>query len=676
MEYYDNRLCVSARELVDGGVMSEPNYKQLAARRRMDVVRRGGNGRVALVAVDSLPERYRSAVCGDDGGSEGRLRAWARENYEVDQKAVAFFFDRESAGVALPEEKAREYVTNASVLNCCIRLYRRASTAQRLFGGKYDWGQMAPVVEALRAEYGHTLPSSALRFRRRVNDYEREGYASLVSGKFGNQSARKVSAHVERLIVSIACLPNRPWNTSVLEMYNSFVTGELDVYDPETGELYDPARFTDKDGEPLVLSEKTVVNYLNSPKNRLFVARATEGFTTFMHEQMPHMHRHAGEFSLSKVTMDDRDLPRKLRDTKLRPKAYYAYDVTSGACIGAAYSRMKTVDLVSEMFRDMFRLLDRHGWGCPAEVEVENHLMSQWRESFLRAGVLFPFVRFCAPMNSQEKSAEAFNGAKKRQVEHRNHTGIGRFYAKSPKYRTEARKVFDERNDTYEEREYYTWEELVADDRRDIAEYNAAPHSNQKKYPGMSRWDVLVANINPELRPLDKATIARYVGVRVPTSVRRHSYCRVCGRDWWLSRTEAIELLAPNNYKVDAYYLTDEGGDITDMYIYQGDALIDRLEDVGTYCTASAEQTEEDVRVFVEQRKKLSHFTGYVSRNEVPAVRVAARSAAPSEEPGENDGAAACGAAEAAAPPTCAPPLPFMSQAEEEDFSARALNDI
>lgn len=628
MEYYGNRLCISMRDLVDGGIMTEPNYKQLAFRGRFDVVRRGGGaaGCYALVAVDSLPQRYKDKV--EEvypGGAQARLEGWIKSNYEVDQQAVAFFFSKEKCGVALPREKAQEYITNASVLNTCIRLYERASTAQKLFGGKYDWSMMAATIEVLRKHFGHTLPASILRFRKKVNDYKANGYASLISGKFGNQCARKVDHKTERLIIGIAVLPNKPWNTNVLELYNSFVTGELDVYDPESGELFNPEDFTDKNGEPMVLSEATITNYLNKPKNKILIDKATMSYTTFMHETMPHMHRHHGEFSLSKVSFDDRDLPRKLKDTRIRPKAYYAYDVTSGCCIGYAYNRAKNVDLVVDMFRNMFRLLDRQGWGCPAEVEVENHLMSQWRDSFLRAGVMFPFVRFCAPMNSQEKHAEQFNGAKKRSVEHRNHIGIGRFFAKSRQYRTESNKVFDEFNNTYEEKEYYTWDELIADDMRDIYEYNHAPHPNQKKYKGMTRWDVLVANINPTLQPLDKATIARYVGERVGTTIRRNSYCRVAGADWWLSKTEVIELLAPNDYKVEAYYLTDDEGKITDMFIYQGDMYIDRLENLGTYNTARAEQTEEDERIFTEQRKKISHFNKYVEDNAIGRVGVIER---------------------------------------------------
>lgn len=667
MEYIDGRLCISTRELFDGGIVTKSNYRNWTNRNLVDVVKRGGGARgsYAQIAVDSLPQRSQDKVNEVyPGGAQARLEGWIKSNYEVDQAATAFFFDKGKCGVVLTADKAKEYITNASVLNTCIRLYERASIAQKLFGGKYDWSMMATTIETLRRHFGHTLPASTLRFRKKVNDYKANGYACLISGKFGNQSARKVDYKTERLILGIAVLPNKPWNTNVLELYNSFVTGELEVYDPETGELFDPEQFIDKNGEPMVLSEATINNYLNKPKNRVLIDNALLSYTAFSHEIAPHMHRHHGEFSLSKVSFDDRDLPRKLRDSRKRPKAYYAYDVTSGCCIGSAYNRAKNVDLVVDMFRDMFRLLDRQGWGCPAEVEVENHLMSQWRNSFLRAGVMFPFVRFCAPMNSQEKHAEQFNGAKKRSVEHRNHIGIGRFYAKSRQYRTESVKVFDELNDTYVEKEYYTWDELIAEDLRDIYEYNHALHPNQKKYKGMTRWDVLVANINPTLQPLDKATIARYVGEKVSTTIRRNSYCRVAGEDWWLSKTETIELLAPNDYKVEAYYLTDEEGKITDMFIYQGDMYIDRLDNVGTFCTARAEQTKKDEQVFVEQRKKISHFNKYIEDHAIARVGLSERdSAAERCEPEE-------------VPVPVEEPREMQDAGFAEDYAVRALADL
>lgn len=642
MEYYGNKLCISYSELVDGGIITASNYNNLTYRKKVKVVRRGGgaNDCCALIAIDSLPSKYKEAVEKKyPGGDEVRIKAWVLSNYEMDQAAIAFFLDRSKTGIDLDEKKKREYIINASVLNCCIKLYERARDSQRLFGGKYNWDMMAKTIEILREELGHTLPTSTLRFRKKVNDYKRGGYGCLISGKFGNQSARKVDYKTEQLILGLAVLPNKPYNTNIAEMYNMFVCGELDVYDPKTGELMNPDDFVDKKmGEPLELSESTINNYLNKPKNRVLVEHALSSWTTFMHEQMPHVHRHAPEFSLSKISFDDRDLPRKLKDTKARPKAYYAYDVMSQCVVGFAYNRNKNVDLVVECFRSMFRLLERRGWNCPAQVEVENHLMSQWKDSFLKAGVLFPFVRFCAPQNSQEKYAEPMNGAKKRSVEHRNHLGIGRFYAKDRHYRTEAKKVFDELNDTYEDKQYYSWDELIADDMRDVMEFNNSLHPNQKKYPGMTRWQVLEANLNPTLQPIAKSVLARFIGEHVETSIRRNSYCRVAYEDWWLSDVSVMEKLAPNNWKVDAYYLTDEDGSVKNVYIYQNDMLIDELQNVGTFNTADCEQTEEDKAIFVEQQKKIAGFNKWVADNAIDRLGVMKATAAPPPaEPSEEE---------------------------------------
>lgn len=638
MEYYGGRLCISARELVDGGVMSIPNYKQLAHRGRIDVVRQGkGLGNYALVAVESLPRAYRTKVqTMYPDGDLTRLKGWVCSNYEVDQAAVAFFHDKSKTGVELPPAKVQEYIINASVLNTCIRLYERAATAQKLFGGKYNWEQMARAIEALRQEYGHTLPASTLRFRKKVNEYKKAGYGCLISGKFGNQCARKVDMKTEDLILGLAVLPNKPFNTNIAEMYNMFVCGELEVFSPKTGELMNPEDFVDKrTGEPLVLSESTIINYLNKPKNRALIDQKLMSWTTFMHERMPHVHRHGGDWSLSQITMDDVDLTRKLKDTRQRVHAYYAYDVVSQCVIGASYSRVKDEGLVVDCFRDMFRLIDKMGWGMPAGIEVENHLMSQYKDGFLQAGVAFPFVHFCAPQNSQEKYAEPLNGAKKRSVIHKNHEGIGRFYGKG-KWRQEYKKVSDETNELYEDKEYFSWDQLVADDRRDSYEWNHQLHPNQKKFPGMTRWDVLCERINPSLRPLDKLTLARYIGERVETSIRRNSTVRVAYEDWWLSSTSVLEKLRPNDYKVTAYFMPDEEGKPTEVYIFQGDKYIDHVERVQTYNRVLAEQTDEDVANYIEQQKKISSFKKYMRDHEIEGLGVLKPTESPSNVEGED----------------------------------------
>lgn len=628
MEYYGNTLCVSSRELVDSGIMTAATYEKNVTRKKIFVARRGGGarGNCALVAVDSLPLKYKGKVMElYPDGALTHLKEWVCSNYELDQAAMAFFHSQDQAGLCLGTEKIREYVVNASVLNCCIRLYDRASTAQKLFGGNYDWSKMAKAIEMLREKYGHTLPASTLRFRKKVNEYRQNGYGCLISGKFGNQNKRKVDYKTERVVLSIAVLPNQPYGSDVHEMYISFVCGELDVWDLETGEIFSPDDFTDKNGAPKELSESTIRNILNKPSNRLLIEKARRGWADFYHEQMPHMHRHGGNFSLSQITMDDVDLPRRMKGGEY-VHAYYAYDVVSQCRIGLAYGRDKDDALVVACFRDMFRLIAKHGWGMPAGIEVEQHLMSKYKNGFLKAGEAFKFVHFCAPQNSQEKYAEPMNGAFKTTIAHKNHEGIGRWYNKGAR-RVDQKKVSDSSNHTWEDKKWYTFEELVADDRRDCDEWNHTLHPNQKKFPGMTRWDVLCERINPTLRPLDDKTLARYIGERVETSVRRNSTVRVAYEDWWLSGPEVLEQLEPNNRKVTAYYMPDEEDKPTNVYLYQGDKYIDTVEKVETYSRVMVEQTDEDRAKFVEQRKKVAKFEKYLRDHAIGKVGVCDKAA-------------------------------------------------
>ena len=444
MEYYGNALCVTVDEIVESGAISYENYKKLSSRGKLSVVRRGGGsrGQKALIAFDSLPPQARAAVISlYPHGREERLVKWVEKNYEWDAAALAYYSREDLPCGVLSPAKRREYTINASVLNCCIRLHGTASDTQRLFGSRFSWDRMSGVLEILRESFGHTLPGSTQRLQRKCAEYQRTGYASLLSGKFGNQSSRKIDGRIARLLLSLACQPEKPYARTVWEQYCQWRSGRLDVYDAATGELFALL------GHPAPeLSERSVSDYLSRADVRALVAKAHLSPTAFMHEVMPHMHRHAPQWSLSKVSLDDRDLPRKLKDTKSRVKAYYAYDVLSQCVVGYAHSRQKTQELVVACFRSLFRLIDRMGWGCPAQLEVENHLMSQWRDSFLRSGEVFPLVRFCAPQNSQEKYAEVLNRSKKVSVEHRRHEGIGRFYARLPQNRVESQKQSDATN--------------------------------------------------------------------------------------------------------------------------------------------------------------------------------------------------------------------------------------
>lgn len=621
MEYYNNILCMTAGELT--AVMTPSNYKQLSARGKITVARRACRGHRALVVVDSLPSKYREKVKEIyPEGSTMKLHECFRENFTLDAEARTFFSTfRFDNGSPLPADKVNEYTVNASAIRAVLRLMANTKSLRRAqFGGRVQWDEMAAAVAYFKQEYGHTLPESTLRLRKKVAQFNREGYACLISGKFQNQNTRRVNYRTERLILSLDCQPERPFNTTTHEMYLQFVCGELDVYDPETGELFDPEDFTDKNGEPIILSEATIRNYLNNPKNRALRAKYHDSAWKFNNEYRPHHNRKAAGWAFSKVSLDDRDLPRKMADGN-RVKAYYAYDVASGCVVGYAYNRLKTADLFLDCVRNMFQLIDRQGWNCPAEVEVEHHLVGNFADGLMRAGVVFPFVRWCNPGNSQEKRAEHFNRAKKYGVEKRSQVGIGRWYARLEANRPKVEKIYDEFNNTYKEATY-TYEQLVAEDIRAIATYNNQLHPNQTMYPGLTRWQVLCENQNPNLSPVDKALLYRFIGERTRTSIRRNMYCTVRGVKFGLPSPELIGRLAPNDYAVEAFYMPDAEGNVSEVYLYQGNNFIATCAPIGLYNEATAERTGEDVQNYLEQSKYVAQFDAMIRREKIQKVKL------------------------------------------------------
>ena len=686
MEYYGKILCISYNDLIydDRPVMvngkadysrsrtlkgvhpstlseeeltpilSVPNYKKLAAKKEINVVRPGkGLGSYALVEIATMPLRFQERIKLKYGDmKEDVIRNWLGSHYHIDAKAREFYtrfrFDN---GDALPPEHIQEYTVNASVIEAVMRAMEDATFMRKAMkAGPVNWGELAGAISYYQAEFGHTLPVSSNRFKKRVNDFKANGYESLISRKFMNQNRRKVTYDIERLLLSIDAQPEQPFNTTVWEQYNMFVQGDLELYDPETGEVLNPADFTDKDGNPLVLSPATVANYLNNPKNKALRGKLHMSQWDFNNAYRPYHLRSIGEYALSKVSLDDRDLPRPMKDGN-RVKAYYAYDVVSGAVVGYAYNRYKTTELFLDCMRNMFQTLDRNGMYIPAELEVEHHLVSDFADGLMQAGTVFPLIRWCNPGNSREKRAEHKNREKKYGVEKRTQVGIGRWYAKLEANRPKEEKVYDEKNNTYKVKTY-SYEELVADDIRAIQTFNAQPHPNQKRYPGMSRWDVLCAHQNPNLAPWDKAVLYRFIGQHTETTIRQNTYCTVMYNQYGLPSPEIIEKLEPRNYKVDAYYLPDADGTINEVYIYQNGRYIATCKAVARYNENTAEQTEADKAAYTEQAKYVAKFDKMMKDGKIKRVGILAKEEAKliTEVQAE------------------AVPLP--AQAEEEDYSA------
>lgn len=687
MEYYGKILCISYKDLTDDDrpviredgkadysksralrghhpsmlsmeelapIMSVPNYKKLAARKEINVVRQGkGLGSYALIEIATMPLRFQERIKLKYGEmKEDILRNWFIGHYHIDAKAREFYtrfrFDN---GDALPPEHIQEYTVNASVIEAVLRAMDDATFRRKAMkDGPVNWGELAGAISFYQAEFGHTLPVSSNRFKKRVNDFKANGYESLISRKFMNQNRRKVTYKIEDLVRGLAAQAEHPYDTVVAEMYNQFVTGNCEAYDPETGEIFNPEDFTDKSGNPVVLSKATIANILKQPKTIALLAKVHQTQWNFNNSQRPYHLRSLPQYAFSKISADDRDLPRPMRDGNY-VHAYYVSDVASGAVVGYAYNRNKNKDLFLDCMRNMFQTIDQNGWYMPAQIEVEHHLVNKFTDGLMQAGVVFPLIHWCNPGNSREKRQEHVNRGKKYSVEKRTQQNIGRWWAKLEANRPKVEKVYDELNNTYRV-PTYTYEQLVADDIASIKEWNNQPHPNQKKYPGMTRWDVLCGTQNPDLRPWDKAVLYRYIGEHTETSIRQNAYLTVNHEVYRLSDPNVIDRLEPRNYQVDAYWLAGADGNVQEIYVYQHGRLIDTCQKVKRYNEATAEQTEADKEAYTEQSKYVAQFDKMIKDGKIKRVGILAKEEAKliTEVQAE------------------AVPLP--AQAEEEDYSA------
>jgi hypothetical protein len=292
--------------------------------------------------------------------------------------------------------------------------------------------------------------------------------------------------------------------------------------------------------------------------------------------------------------------------------AYYVYDVCSGALIGAAHSANKNRDLFKECLRNMYRFMDAHGYGTPIEVEVEHHIAGDFRDTFLAPGALFERVYWCAAGNSQEKHAEPFNRQKKYGYAKRLLPDtIGRHYAKLEANKTGGARVWDEEAQEYvvKNREY-SYEEIVASDLEVIAAYNNGLHRDQKRYKGMTRLQVLHERMHPNLAPVNRAALARWLGECTATTIRRNMYLQVQYEKYMLPTPELLARLAPNNYTVQAYYLPPVNAEdaIESVFIYQHDKFLAECRRIKTFTTAQAEWTDADTAAQAEQAQFVAKF--------------------------------------------------------------------
>lgn len=216
MEYYKNMACVTFAELTEG---EDPVIKArtlLVNVWRGNILRAdrgGGEGTQALYVWSSLPDKYRRRFLERIGDPEKMIRKrMEEEDTKVREDAAArswyeayTYEDGEGRRRRLTDRKIAEYTANASALGALVKKLARMQPTRSSLGGRTagTWQALLKTSEAMRAAYGHTLPSTPSRLRAKVNAYKERGYASLVSGRLGNANSVKITAEYGKLAIAL-----------------------------------------------------------------------------------------------------------------------------------------------------------------------------------------------------------------------------------------------------------------------------------------------------------------------------------------------------------------------------------------------------------------------------------------------------------------------------------------
>lgn len=611
----DNTIAITVNDWINAG-LTYKQYNHDLTRGFLKIVHRGINGNTQIdVKSIRRPERLR--VIEDAFGKIEEKRNYSIFKVEIDTEARSFYltFTTPEGFTIDDPQRIEEYTNQASILNGLKKGLAKQREARAKAGKRVPMGEFWQLAVDWYLEQIETYTCKAIgnarSLERVFKAYCKDGYKSLIHGNQGNDAARKVSASIERLLLAIWRTNDKPFVNTVHERYFEFVSGSRIIYDKETGEQFNPEDFRHK-GAAMEVSVATVWNYLKDVVNETSVYADRNGNFDYMNTRRPKQKRKVGQFSLSKISMDDVALSRK--SNKGWVYKYIAVDVLSGYWFRPAYVIGKpSLDTVFESFRNMFCELERMGLPIPGELEVEHALMKHidWLPE------VFPFVRFAK--SSTDKRAEHAIRAFKYGVSKKEGHIRGRWYAKHEAYRVVRNKVEGD----FIEPEYQP-QTIISDDLSDIEKHNNSLHPLQKTYPGMTRKQVLLKNMNLSLKPIEPWYLYRFIGNETETSIYNNDYCPVQQMDFWIRDYASLNRLKPNNRKVMAYWLPEDDGSIDKVYLYQDDTFIGEAYNSNTYKynEFAIERTEADDENMLHQNKRNAKFDKMIKevRSELPMV--------------------------------------------------------
>jgi len=237
-EYYENKLGVKISFLFSD-IDRNPNfeslrlisYKALNQRCRSKnctetQLRRASLNYDALILYSSLSQDWKDALTMKFGSPKTEIkRSWFADHYEADRKAFDFYsaYTYGEDNKKLDLKLIETYTYNASVLNAVIKIKANRTAYIKALGAKNIdmWQSLSNDVNNFR-DVEHNLPTTPRGLRIRYDEYVKNGYESIISGRLQNQNAAKLKDNNQMAIIDelLAKHTNLDY-TQVAAFYNS-----------------------------------------------------------------------------------------------------------------------------------------------------------------------------------------------------------------------------------------------------------------------------------------------------------------------------------------------------------------------------------------------------------------------------------------------------------------------
>ena len=565
----------------------------------------GGNGRKLLIDFDSLKLHIQEAL-GDPRRVDNPLETF----FEFDADAVRYYGRFKRAGNSLDNEEKERYIINASVMKAVIKL-EQARIQERIKLKGNLRGITATLVKdvenfnnTLKVKEGmtHNLPTSEKQFKKVLSECKEDLYYPLIKDPEGkrNNNARRVCDQTEMILNGLFKNQlHKPTPTEVARSYDSFLNGYAEVYNQDTGELYDPKNFK-------TLSPATIIAYINKWENKIATHKSRSGDRqVYMGNFKPHHQMEMPTLAGSIISIDDRQPPFVYNTKNDRVWFYLGVDIASQAITTVVYGKTKE-GIIVDFYRQMVRNYTQWGFCLPHELECESSLNSSFKDTLLRPGNMFQEVKIEAN-NARGKYIERINGKLRYEIEKE---GIG--WIARPTAKSEANQLSGAK------KQVIPYDILINERMLDLEKYNNMAHPGDAK---ISRWNYFEKNQNPNLKSTNWNGILPSIGFKTTTScnggyIRLQGKKRAIANDGKILTGESLiqQMRVIEGKEFDVYWLDGNDGEVMKALVYMNDKFICEVMEMPTYNRAKIERIDaNDPSVQIKNEEAIKLQSAYVT---------------------------------------------------------------